>query len=353
MTSLLATSPPSAPPDSRSPDTPVQPAREVATFVGLVTAMVLGIAFALPSAGLAPLLTMITPLVAVLLITLLRTPSGARCELWGTFGLKHACRRSWPIAFAICVVVVFVIPYGAAVLLGSARIGLEPSNTPLNLAINLVINLALLTILAMTEEIGWRAYMLPHMQMLVSRRRAALVVGFIHGLFHLPLILLTDTYDNVGNPWIVAPTVVLAITAAGVFYAWLRDRSGSVLAGRLRPRNREPVPRRRRPDRHHRSASPGLHRNRIRPRHPRLDHRLRNTPPGPRSHLESAQRTHNTISYPGHTATDPHAPRPAPWTRCTLPPSVRGDRPLGPARYPAVPGGIGVIRPATGWSAGA
>jgi membrane protease YdiL (CAAX protease family) len=66
------------------------------------------------------------------------------------------------------------------------------------------------------------------MQMLLPRRRAAVAVGFVHGLFHLPLILLTSTYDSVGSRWVVAPLVLLSVTSAGVFYAWLKDRSGSV-----------------------------------------------------------------------------------------------------------------------------
>ncbi len=190
--------------------------------------MVLGIALALPDAGIAVLLTAMTPLVAVLLITRLRTRRGGRRELWGTFGLRRAGWRTWPVAFAIGIVAVFAIPYGVAVLLGSARFGLAPSDTAPDVGINLAINFVIVMIFAMTEEIGWRSYMLPRIQMLVSRRRAAVLVGFVHGLFHLPLVLLTDTYNSVGSRWIVAPTVVLAITAAGACYAWLKDRSGSV-----------------------------------------------------------------------------------------------------------------------------
>jgi uncharacterized protein len=117
------------------------------------------------------------------------------------------------------------------VLLGSADLkplSLSPG-TWLNGSLNLVIiPLALTTILALTEEIGWRGYMLPRMQTLVSRRRAALLVGFVHGLFHLPLILMTTTYNSVGNRWIVAASFMLLLTAAGVFYAWLVARSNSV-----------------------------------------------------------------------------------------------------------------------------
>ena len=88
--------------------------------------------------------------------------------------------------------------------------------------------IVIVTILALTEEIGWRGYLLPRVQTLVPKRRAALVVGFIHGMFHVPLMVFTTTYNNVGSRWIVVPTVVVTLTAAGVFYAWLKDRSGSV-----------------------------------------------------------------------------------------------------------------------------
>ncbi len=88
---------------------------------------------------------------------------------------------------------------------------------------NFVVRLVIL----MGEEIGWRGFMLPRIQQLTTKRRAALVTGFVHGLFHLPLILIATTYDTVGPRWIAAPVAVLTIAAAGVFYAWLWDRSHS------------------------------------------------------------------------------------------------------------------------------
>jgi len=57
----------------------------------------------------------------------------------------------------------------------------------------------------------------PRDQTIVSKRKAALAMGFIHGMFHVPLMALTTTYNNVGNRWIVVPTVVVTLTAAGVF----------------------------------------------------------------------------------------------------------------------------------------
>ncbi len=85
-----------------------------------------------------------------------------------------------------------------------------------------------MTVLFLAEEIGWRGYLLPRIQLLTSRRRAALVTGFIHGCFHLPLILIATTYDQFGSRWLVAPVAVATITMGGVFYAYLWDRTGSV-----------------------------------------------------------------------------------------------------------------------------
>jgi membrane protease YdiL (CAAX protease family) len=46
-----------------------------------------------------------------------------------------------------------------------------------------VISSALVFVLALTKEIGWRGYLLPRIQTIVSKRKAALAVGFIHGMF--------------------------------------------------------------------------------------------------------------------------------------------------------------------------
>jgi membrane protease YdiL (CAAX protease family) len=229
LTTSLTTTTASKLATGRPPGPVARPGREAATYIGLVYTMVLGIALTMSSFDiLAPQLSMATPLFAVGLITLFRTPRGARRALWGTFALRHAGWRSWPAAFALSVLAVFAIPFGVADLVGSARfIEWSSINVP-RAAVSLMVMLAMMTIMALTEEIGWRSYLLPRMQMLLPRRQAAVAVGFVHGLFHLPLILFTSTYDSVGNRWVVAPMVLLSLTSAGVFYAWLKDRSCSV-----------------------------------------------------------------------------------------------------------------------------
>jgi hypothetical protein len=93
----------------------IRPGREAAAYLGLVTAMDVSIALAIPDAGILALASsMGTPLIAVGLITLFRTPRGARRSLWGTFGLRRAGWRSWPAPFVLGVLAVFVVPFGVA-----------------------------------------------------------------------------------------------------------------------------------------------------------------------------------------------------------------------------------------------
>jgi membrane protease YdiL (CAAX protease family) len=204
-------------------------ARHAAAFTGLVFTMATGIALALPHANIAALLSLFTPVLSVLVITVFGTRRGHRRDLWRGIGLGRTGGRCWPAALVIPMVLP-ALAYGAAVALGVASFrhpvhGLSPW---MSAGANLVVAIVLGTVLILGEEIGWRGFLLPRMQELLPKRRAALVTGVLHGLFHLPIILLTTTYDSEGKRYIVAPIVVVTIALAGVFYAWLRDRSNSI-----------------------------------------------------------------------------------------------------------------------------
>jgi len=119
--------------------------------------------------------------------------------------------------------------YGTAIAIGAGRLDVELGDAPLSWTANLVVSAVIGTVIILGEEIGWRGYLLPRVQQLTNdKRRAALVTGFVHGCFHLPLILIATTYDEFGSRWIVAPMVVAVITMGGVFYAYLWDRTHTV-----------------------------------------------------------------------------------------------------------------------------
>jgi uncharacterized protein len=183
----------------------------------------------MPHAHINSLLSAMAPLTAVVVITFAATPHGRRRELWRSFGLNRSGKRLW--AFALLVPMTLAASaYAVALVLGVAdlRTPALTSSGVLAWSLNLVSAVVTMTVIFLGEEIGWRGYLLPRVQQLTSRRRAALVTGFCHGCFHLPLLLIATTYDEFGSRWLVAPMVVATITMGGVFYAYLWDRTGSV-----------------------------------------------------------------------------------------------------------------------------
>ena len=206
-----------------------RPIREAMIFVALSYLIAVLIAIAMPHGELTVMFSALIPVLSVGIMTFTVFHRGRRKAMWAGIGLQRAGLRWWPAAIAGPIIVV-TLAYGMAVVLGVAELrapaGFLPwlSGNGVSFAINLLVG----AIVLMGEEIGWRGFLLPRIQTVLPRRSAAVVTGFIHGLFHLPLILLTTLYDNIGSRWIVAPMVVVVVTGGGVLYAWLRDHSGSV-----------------------------------------------------------------------------------------------------------------------------
>jgi uncharacterized protein len=76
------------------------------------------------------------------------------------------------------------------------------------------------------EEFGWRGYLLPKLAPL-GGVWAAIITGVIWGLWHAPLIVL-DGYNYPGYPLLGVLMMVIFTVSLGIFFAWLRFRSGSV-----------------------------------------------------------------------------------------------------------------------------
>jgi uncharacterized protein len=164
---------------------------------------------------------MLTVTTSVLLMLLVMTPDGYHKAGWAQLGLHHAGFRYWPLAL-LAPIAVLVASYGAATVLGVVSWRFAPDT-----AVNLAINIVIVSFYAFFEEIGWRGYMLPKLETGYPRLAPALV-GFLHGVWHLPLMLLTTAYNPIGNRFIVVPLFLAVLTAAGVLYGYLRDASGSL-----------------------------------------------------------------------------------------------------------------------------
>ena len=205
------------------------PLREILAYLALTYLLALGIAIGLPDANINKLFSLFVPILSVTILTFTYFRKGSRRALWRGLGLGRSGLGSWLPALLLPVFLCGAA-YGTALLIGAGRLAdlhLDADQVG-GWTLGLLVGLVVWSVVFIGEEIGWRGFMLPRVQELTDRRRAAVITGFAHGCFHLPLILIASTYDSEGVRWIAAPAAVLVITAGGVFYAWLRDRSGSI-----------------------------------------------------------------------------------------------------------------------------
>ena len=199
--------------------------REAGTFLGITYVLALGIALALPHAGIAPLISIAVPVVAVAVTVLLTVERGRRRAAWAGVGFGLPSWRPWLVAVAGPLVIVG-LSFAVAASVGVVRFAPDAGVAgPLR---NLVVSTVVFAVVFLGEEIGWRGFLLPRLCATMSGRRATLVTGACHALFHLPLLTLTTTYQSPGNRWIVVPMVMATLTLAGVWYGWLRLWSGSI-----------------------------------------------------------------------------------------------------------------------------
>ena len=173
------------------------------------------------SAGAIQILNMLTVTAGVLLMLLVITPDGYHKAGWAELGLHRAGWRYWPLAL-LGPAAALIASYAAAALV----LGVSWRFAP-NTAINLAINIVIVSFFAFFEEIGWRGYMLPKLATRYPRMAPA-IVGFFHGVWHLPLMLLTTSYNPAGNRLIVVPLFLAILTVAGILYGYLRNASGSL-----------------------------------------------------------------------------------------------------------------------------
>jgi uncharacterized protein len=203
-----------------------RPLRQVVVYLGITYAIALAIALALPRAGLAPLISIAVPVIAVALSVAFVVPRGQRRAVWRGVGF-HPRRGRGLLVAVLGPMAIIAASFGVAAGIGVIRfpgVGPGVGMAALNLAVTTII----FAVVFLGEEIGWRGYLLFRLAELTSGRRAAVLTGAFHAIFHLPLLLLTTTYQSEGNRWIVVPMVMVTLTLAGVWYGWLRLWSGSI-----------------------------------------------------------------------------------------------------------------------------
>jgi membrane protease YdiL (CAAX protease family) len=191
-------------------------------------------------------------------------------EGWGQLWLRPNFRRGWRFYLAAWLLPLLAIIVGGASFylffpqsfdpnLGEVRklfagTSLATVDNPWPLLLYIVVQAMIFsipigTLIAVGEEFGWRAYLLPK---LVERfagaegasagaqdpahaggldaaraRKAALLIGVIWGMWHWPWILISMTYDP-SMPLLYLLVYLVSTCSLSILLSWITLRSGSV-----------------------------------------------------------------------------------------------------------------------------
>lgn len=174
---------------------------------------------------------MMTPTIAVLIMMLIVTRDGYRKSGWKKLGLHKLGFKSWGFALIVPIIplaVGFVVAYAAN--LSSFEPGSDFEGFSWTVFPLLIVFLYIKSVLtqSMGEELGWRGYLLPTMLGCMGRKKAMLLHGAVHGVWHFPLILNTEAYHSDENLWLLLPMTVLSTIFLGPVIGEIRMRTGSV-----------------------------------------------------------------------------------------------------------------------------
>jgi membrane protease YdiL (CAAX protease family) len=172
-------------------------------------------------AGLAILVGSNVPsAVAIILTAVIRGKRGTR-QLLGRL-LMWRVRPWWYLMLLVPTVLILISITVVAVLFNGPTAALSGS------VVATMITAVFMTFpgSALGEEIGWRGFALPRLQSRRTALAASLVLGTLHGLWHLPLWLrgLADHQLS------LYPAFVIQVIAIAVIYTWLYNGTrGSLL----------------------------------------------------------------------------------------------------------------------------
>ncbi len=203
-------------------------------FYAITLALMLAVTL-MPGASAA--VAMLTPLAALLVMLFVVTRDGYTREGLKSLGLHRLGLRAWPVAI-LGPLVILGVAYGVVWSTGvadfavparlseeSARLGMPDW---LLIPISVIVTMFTLGLaLSLSEEVGWRGYLLPRLEFL-GAWSAVLLTGLLHAVFHLPIMLLTPLYHAGGNRFIVIPLFIFSVTLVGMFLGYLRLATDSV-----------------------------------------------------------------------------------------------------------------------------
>src|ERR671912_1711280 len=170
----------------------------------------------------------ITPAVAALIMLLVVTREGYTKEGWKSLGLHRLGLNVWWIAFGVTLLitvaasaVVWATPLASFVL---------PEGGIIDPILSFFLFFGMVVLFfGLSEEIGMRGYLQPHL-MSLGRTRALFLVGLVFATWHMPLIFLAPAQANfpTGNLLLFFPLFYGTVVAASFIFGYLRIYTGSI-----------------------------------------------------------------------------------------------------------------------------
>jgi uncharacterized protein len=162
--------------------------------------------------------TNVPSVLGVVFVALLRGRSGVRTLLGRLLHARIGLR--WYLA-VLALTMLGPLALGVSVLFGGAT----PVVNNTVLGVLFLFAFSIFPGSAVGEELGWRGFALPRMQVRDSALKASLIIGILWGSWHLPL-WLTGTE---GHPISLFVPFVLAVIATSVICTWLYNNTGGSL----------------------------------------------------------------------------------------------------------------------------
>ena len=158
----------------------------------------------------------------------------------GRAGVRQLLRRylHWRVGIQWYLLVLFSYPLlllvATSVALGQSPLHLLQQLWPLIVSVFLPAFVSILATAQLWEEVGWRGFALPHLQRGLGPMRGSLVLGVLHGLWHLPGFFYVGTVvieeSQVGMSIPLFLTVMLSAVVVSIILTWVYNRTqGSVL----------------------------------------------------------------------------------------------------------------------------
>jgi uncharacterized protein len=169
---------------------------------------------------------MYAPALAALIMRLFVSREGLRHSVGPRPRLRHCIAATVvPMLFIFGVVAVVVVLRGSDVFTPG-----KPFTVLLPVLV--VIGVPVGAVLAFGEEFGWRGYLL-HKLMPLGEFRAALAVGLIWGLWHLPVLLVGLNYPGANLATLVAVFLVATVLLSMLHARFYILSGGSVIVTAL------------------------------------------------------------------------------------------------------------------------